>query len=219
MTAVPRVVVTGVGAVTPLGHTVEDTARALERGMSAPATPTLFDASGFSESCGAEVAGFDAAPRFSIPKALKLAHRTTRFAVAAAGMALDDAVWPADRSREDLGIVLGTSGFDPRVEEIAHALVDDSDQRSVEDIGYFADRVMGGLNPLWLLVGLPNMISAHVAIQLDARGPNNTIMTDWIAGTQAVGEALRIIQGGEAVVVLAGGVDTGVFPHAYACYE
>ena len=150
---------------------------------------------------------------------MKIAHRSARFAVAAAQMALADAAWPESGSRDDLGVVMGTSGFDPQLDDLALALGPDPDARTATDIPFFADRILGGLNPLWLLIGLPNMASAQLAIQLEARGPNNTVMTDWIAGSQAIGEAMLLIQSGEARAVLAGGADTALFPYVYASYD
>jgi 3-oxoacyl-[acyl-carrier-protein] synthase II len=198
-----RVVVTGIGLITPCGF----------------AAPVQFDASGFACHLAAEVRDFDAAPYFRQPKALKLAHRITRFAVAAASMALADAGWPDQASRDQLGVIIGTSGSDPQVSELARACSNDADGRAVTDVPYFAQRVLDGLNPLWLLIGLPNMPSSHVAIQLEARGPNSTVMTDWIAGLQAVGEAADWIAAGDAAAVLAGGADSGVHPFAYAAFE
>jgi 3-oxoacyl-[acyl-carrier-protein] synthase II len=215
-----RVVITGVGMVTPLGNTCAATIRALEAGARAVAPATAFDARGFAESLAAEVRGFDAREYFRIPKALKLADRPARFAVAAAVMALADAAWaPAEAELEQVGVILGSSGSDLRAGDLASAIGPDPELRSVHDIPYFAGRMLSGLNPLWLLMVLPNMASAHVAIQLGVRGPNSTVMTDWIAGIQAIGEATGWIRNGEAEVVLAGGADTAVTPFAFADYE
>ena len=214
-----RVVVTGIGMVTPLGHTLADTCDALRRNVTAFTSPTGFDASRFTERLGAEVRGFDATPYFRVRKTLKVAHRVTRFAVAAATMALVDAGWPNDLSRDDLGVIIGTSNFDPQVYDILRALLPAAGAPIATDIRLFGERILSKLNPLWLLVGLPNMASAHVSIQLEARGPNSTVMTDWVAGSQAIGEALQWIQNGEATAVLAGGADTALFPLAYASYE
>lgn len=87
------------------------------------------------------------------------------------------------------------------------------------DIDYFGSRILRKLPPLWLLVNLPNMASAHVAIQLAAHGPNSTLTTDWISGLQAIGEAARWISDGEADVVIAGGADCGVLPLLYATLD
>jgi 3-oxoacyl-[acyl-carrier-protein] synthase II len=114
---------------------------------------------------------------------------------------------------------VGSSGSDLRAGDLASAIGPDPEFCSVHDISCFAGRILSGLNPLWLLMALPNMVSAHVAIQLGARGPNSTVMTDWVAGMQALGEALWWIRSGEAEVVLAGGADTAITPFVYADYE
>src|SRR5262249_51326109 len=183
-----RVVITGVGAITPLGHTLAATIDALSSARSAIGPAAIFDATAFACSDAAEIRDWDPRPSFRVPKALKLADRPARFAVAAAGMALDRARWPRDdASCERLGVAIGSSGSDLQARDIGRALAHDRDGESARDIGVFADRILGGLNPLWLLVSLPNMTSAHVAIQLQARGPNTTIMSDCAAGHQAIG--------------------------------
>lgn len=169
---------------------------------------------------GAVVSGFDPRAHFRIPKALKLTDRTTQFAVSAAAMALEQAAWPTGEAMNDrLGVIIGVSGSDLQAEDLARALRSDGAPVPVNDIPVFADRILSGLNPLWLLVNLPNMPSAHVAIQLGARGPNSTVMTDWVAGSQAIGEAADWIRAGEADAVLAGGADCALTPFALAAYE
>jgi 3-oxoacyl-[acyl-carrier-protein] synthase II len=236
-----RVVVTGIGIVTPFGNLAQ-TQAAIAAGRCALAPVQAFDASPFAESRGGECRTFDPKPWFRQPKALKLADRRTRLAVAAAGMAMADAGLDgragdgerraggpsstisdqrsaiSDQRTANLGVVIGTSGSDLQTEDCARAVgsPDDGDAR---DIAYFGGRVLRKLNPLWLLVNLANMASAHVAIQLDAHGPNSTVTTDWIAGLQAIGEAARWIACDEADIVIAGGADCGVLPFVYASLE
>jgi 3-oxoacyl-(acyl-carrier-protein) synthase len=239
-----RVVVTGIGIVTPFGDLAQ-TQAAIAAGRCALAPVQAFDASPFAESRGGECRTFDPKPWFRQPKALKLADRRTRLAVAAAGMAMADAGLAnaldvvgragdgerraAERTalgeqrtaasdQRNLGVIIGTSGSDLQTEDCARAVGSPEDGDAC-DIAYFGARVLRKLNPLWLLVNLANMASAHVAIQLDARGPNSTVTTDWIAGLQAIGEAARWIACDEADVVIAGGADCGVLPFVYASLE
>lgn len=200
-----RVVVTGAGAVTPLGNDLASTLTALAepRPMPAPAIVQAFDPRAY----------------FRVPKAIKLTDRPAQFAVAAAAMALDDARWPMAAGTDALGVAIGSSGSNLQAPDLARAIGSDPGERATRDIPYFADRILGGLHPLWLLVNLPNMISAHVAIQFEARGPNTTIMTDWIAGLQAIGEASDWIRRGDADAVLAGGADSGASPFTASCYR
>jgi 3-oxoacyl-[acyl-carrier-protein] synthase II len=215
-----RVVITGMGMVTARGNSLADTVSAIDRGECADGRITSFNAAGFTTDWGAEVAGFDPRPHFRAPKALKLTDRTTQLAVAAAAMALDHAGWPGGEAlAERLGVLIGTSSSDLQAPDLAGALQSDGAPTAVLDIPVFAERILSRLNPLWLLINLPNMPSAHVAIQLGARGPNSTIMTDWVAGNQSIGEAADWIRGGEADAVLAGGADTAIQPFALASYD
>jgi 3-oxoacyl-(acyl-carrier-protein) synthase len=196
-------VVSGVGIVTPLGLDVAEVSARLGRGEEAvtaavPEAPHLRLASAPT---------FDPRAFFTLPKALKLADRKTQLAVAAAALAVNDAGLAAAGGRDEWTIVLGCSASSPRIVDLARALNGESPERAVDDLALFAERVFGGLNPLWLLLTLPNMVGAHVGIQLAAHGPNHTVTSDWIAGTQAIGEAWLAIAGGECDVALAGGAD------------
>jgi len=206
--------------VSARGNSFPDTLSAVGRQERADGRITLFDASGFSSDLGAEVLGFDPRPHFRMAKALKLTDRPTQFAVAAAAMALAQAEWPSDGTlSERLGVLIGVSGSDLQAQDVARALQSDGELLPVDEIPVFADRILSRLNPLWLLINLPNMPSAHMAIQFGARGPNSTVMTDWVAGSQAIGEAAEWIRGGEADAVLAGGADTAIQPFALAAYD
>jgi len=166
----------------------------------------------------ARVPDFDARPYFRVPKAIKLADRRTRMAVAAASMAIADAgIADGELDPERLGVIVGTSGSDLQADELGRAVAGDGD-RAAGDIAWFAERILSDLNPLWLIVNLPNMVSAHVAIQLDAQGPNSVVMTDWIAGLQAIEEGAEWIRAGEADAVLAGGAEAGVLPFVMSSY-
>jgi 3-oxoacyl-[acyl-carrier-protein] synthase II len=116
-------------------------------------------------------------------------------------------------------VAIGASGSDLQTRDLVRALAGDRSEWCVDDTSVFADRILGGLNPLWLLVSLPNMTSAHVAIQLEARGPNTTIMSDWLAGHTAIGEAALWIQMSEADAVVAGGAECAIQPFALAAFE
>jgi 3-oxoacyl-[acyl-carrier-protein] synthase II len=211
---------TGIGMVSARGNSFADTLAAVDRHERADGRIRSFDASGFSAALGAEVSDFEPRRYFRVPKALKLTDRTTQFAIAAAAMALEQAAWPGDDTLgERLGVLIGVSGSDLQVQDLAGALQSDCAPLPVDDIPVFAERILSRLNPLWLLVNLPNMPSAHVAIQVGARGPNSTVMTDWVAGSQAIGEAADWVRAGAADAVLAGGTDSGLQPFALAAYD
>jgi len=213
-----RVAITGVGLVTPLGRGLPAVAAAFGRGESAAAPATLFDASGFASALAAEVRDFDPRPSFRAPKALKLCDRRTQLAVAAASDAVADARLDGTLAPEELGVILGTSGSDLGAPELSRA-VDGAGGAAAKDVPLFARKVLSGLSPLWLLVHLPNMTGAHVAIQAGARGPNDTVMTGWAAGLQAVGEGAAAVARGDAEAVLAGGTDSAIHPFAFAGFQ
>ncbi len=213
-----RVVITGIGMVTPLGDNFPDTVAALERRESAKESVVSIE--GSSQPLRViQIESFQPRQHFRVPKALKLANRRTELAVAAATMAIENAGL-SETSLEGLRheVLIGCSSSDLRIEELAQAVGYDPDGKAATNIPFFSQRILDGLNPLWLLTHLPNMVSAHVAIQLEATGPNSTLMTSGVAGQQAIGEGFRSIQSGETDVVLAGGADSGVSLFDIACF-
>ncbi len=209
--------ITGLGAVTALGNSLVNTCQALRLGSCGIGPLTSFDDGECKQQLAAEVKHFDPHPYFRITKALKLADRKTQFAVAAAAMAVTDAAL-LESDLENAGVLMGAGSSDLRMDEFGRAFVADPGVDPAADIPRFARSVLSGINPLWLVVNLPNMVSAHIAIQLGARGPNSTVMTDWIAGAQAIGEAAHWIRQGEADVVLAGGADSSISACAFVSY-
>lgn len=204
-----RVVITGAGALTPHGD-LPSTIEAVRRG-AAPPLASIYEPADWGARVAA-VPEFDPRPYFRAPKAMKVADRRTRMLIAAASMALADARIDSIADPERAAVMVGTSGSDLQAQELSRAL------RGVacDDITCFAENLLARLNPLWLLVNLPNMAAGHVSIQFGFRGPNNTIMTDWIAGLQAIGEAFDLIRSGEADTALAGGAETALLPFALA---
>ena len=214
-----RVVITGLGVVTALGNDLVATLERLDRGCSGIGPLTRFDASGCSFSSAAEVRDFQARPYFNLPKAVKLSDRKTQMAVASAAMALEHAgLAGSGTDLEEMGVIVGTGASDQQPREVAKAIGYDPDLLSATDIAFFSRRILSGLSPLWLLLNLPSMVSAQVAIQFGMRATNNTLMTDWISGSQAVGEAFRCVQSGEAEVMLAGGTESPIYPQALLSY-
>ncbi|MBL8115415.1 MAG: hypothetical protein JNK60_21210 [Acidobacteria bacterium] len=213
----PRVVVTGLGVVSPLGADLGTTLSALAERRTAIRELTLFDARGFAQTLAAEVPDFDVRPFFRTPKALKTADRRARFAVAAAAQALVHAGLTED-GREELGVILGTAGGDLRFPDLLHGLRRASTTDPL-DLPHFASQILSGTNPLWLILCLPNMVSAHVGIQTGAQGPNNTLMGDEAAGLAAIGEAALVLESGEARAMLAGGAESPVHAHSWASLQ
>lgn len=197
---------TGLGVVTSLGADLTCALEALQRGEQA----LPIDCEGVWATASAS---FDARKHFRIPKNLKAADRKTQLALAAVAAALENAGIPQDSRRlADAGVVLGVGPSNMLLEDIARALAPDPERRTVTDIPLFSRRILDNLNPLWSLKVMPGMASAHVAIQLQACGPNDTIMTDWVAGAQAIGEAFDLIRNREVDLVMCGGSDSALSP-------
>jgi len=104
------------------------------------------------------------------------------------------------------------------VEEVGAAVIESLDDERNFDLKRFGRSGQKLLHPLWLLKHLPNMVAAHISIQHGARGPNNTIVTACSASTQAIGEAARIIERGDADVMIAGGADSRIDPLSLVAY-
>jgi 3-oxoacyl-[acyl-carrier-protein] synthase II len=216
-----RVVVTGIGVVAPNGIGKDAFWKACVEGKSGVGPIRSFDASGHPVQIAAEVPDFDPTPHLPNQhrKSLKIMGRASRFAVAAAGLAIEDSGLEIERvGPERVGVVMGTGVVPIDLPEVAPVLVEACD----EDGKLHADRLgrqgAGALFPLWLLKYLPNMAAAHVSMAVNAQGPNNTITTACAAGTQAVGEAFRLVARGDADVVLAGGADSRIDPLMLLAY-
>jgi 3-oxoacyl-[acyl-carrier-protein] synthase II len=188
-------VVTGIGALTPLGLSAPDTWEGLVAGRSGVGPITHFDASGLPVRIAGEVHGFDAAAVLGV----KRAHRSARFsqlAVAAAREAVADA--GLDVAPERLGVVVNC----------AVAGVPET-QANVEAWERGGTRAV---SPYYVPSTIPNMAACEVAIDLGAHGPVNASALACASGNAALLEARRLIVGGEADVVVAGGTDAGIAP-------
>jgi 3-oxoacyl-[acyl-carrier-protein] synthase II len=194
-----RVVITGMGAITPLGLNVEDTWRGMAEGRSGVDYITLFDATHFPTGFAAEAKNFDPTQYMPRKEARRIA-RATQFSLAASMQAMADAGLErfaelalqnglAQRS----GVLLGTSygGFSAA-------------EYAIRD---YHDRGLSRVNPFALAASLPNMVTSHVCLHYNIQGYTNTICTACASGTQAVGEAAEVIRRGKTDLMLAGGVE------------
>jgi 3-oxoacyl-[acyl-carrier-protein] synthase II len=217
-----RVVVTGLGVVAPNGVGKEAFWSACLNGKSGVGPIRSFDASGHPVKIAAEVPDFDVTPYLpaSQRKSLKIMSRAMRFAVGAAGLAVTDSGLNLNRENpERLGVVMGTGLVPVELPELAPALVKACNENGRLETKRLGESGRGVLFPLWLLKYLPNMVSAHISMALNAQGPNSTITTACAAGTQAVGEAFRLIERGDADMVLAGGADSRIDPLMILAYS
>ena len=191
-----RVVVTGLGALTPAGLGVPATWEALKAGRSGIARLTLCDPTGYSCTVGGEVTGYKASDYLDSKTARRMA-RFVQFAIVAAREAVEHA--GLDLGAEDLdriGVVLGNgNGGYPEIEEGARTLVAKGGMR---------------MSPFFFPMTLPNIAAAQVSLTYGLRGPSATIVTACAAGTQAIGEAAEMVRRGAADVVVTGGVEAGI---------
>src|SRR5205807_5007619 len=180
-----------------------------------------FDASNHPVHVAAEVPEFDFTP--FVPheqrKSMKIMSRAMRFGVAAAGLGVRDS--GLDLNREDperVGVVMGTGLVPMDLPELMPALRDACDERGRLQVQRLGQKGNTAVFPLWILKHLPNMVASHISLALHAQGPNSTITTACAAGTQAVGEAFRLIGRGDADIVLAGGADSRIDPLLLLAY-
>ena len=190
-----RVVVTGMGALSPLGNGVETFWRRALAGESGIEPIALFDVEGFSCTIGGEIRDFHPQDFMDRKSARRMA-RFSQLAVAAAREAVDDAGLDLDAlDRARIGVVLGNgSGGYPELEDGARKLIDRGGMR---------------LDPLFIPRVLPNMAAANIAMQFGLLGYNTTVVTACAAGTQAIGEAADVIRRGQADIVITGGCEAG----------
>jgi 3-oxoacyl-[acyl-carrier-protein] synthase II len=221
-----RVVVTGMGIVSPCGLALDDLWTSLASGGTAVGPIGLFDTGGIPLKHGAEAKAFtgdiaDFGPlqpeqKKAIRKALKVMCRETQMAVAAAQRALDDSRilaaggHPVDPQR--FGCVFGSDYMMTLPEDFTTSVAACRGADGGFAFDLWAERGLPLLNPLWLLKYLPNMPASHIAIFNDLRGPSNSLTLREASGHLAIGEAVTSIRRGAADVMLAGATGTRVHP-------
>jgi 3-oxoacyl-[acyl-carrier-protein] synthase II len=208
-----RVVVTGIGCITPLGVRVEQMWKNLMAGASGVGMTTVFDASKFPTKIAAEVRGWDITDEGQDEKHWHFCGRHTRFAAGAALQAMQDAGLPrgltADPTR--LGVYLGSGegqqDFDAFTSMMMAAI-----EGETLDVAKFTKLGLETLHPLSEVEQEPNMPAGHLAGMFDAQGPNLNCLTACAASSQAIGEAVEIVRRGEADVMLSGGTHSMIHP-------
>lgn len=216
-----RAVVTGIGVVAPNGVGKDAFWKACVTGHSGVGPIRSFDASGHPVQIAAEVPDFDVAPYVPSEhrRSLKIMGRASRFGVAAAGMAVQDSgVDLAHTDPGKVGVVMGTGLVPMDLPELAPMLAD-ACSGGGNTVSTRLGQVGGStIYPMWLLKYLPNMVATHISLAVNAQGPNSTITTACVAGTQAVGEGYRMVARGDADIVLAGGSDSRIDPLLLLAY-
>ncbi len=192
-----RVVITGMGAITPLGNSVSEFWQACVEGKSGIDYVTQFDATGYPSRIAGEVKGFDPQDYMDRRVARRMS-RFSQFAVAASQQALQAAELDLRREEDPgrVGVILGNGiGGLPNIEEAVHAIRDKGGMR---------------IDPFFMAKMLPNMAAAQLSMTLGAKGYSNTVITACAAGTQAMGDSLDLIRAGRADVVLTGGTEAAL---------
>ncbi|NBQ21796.1 MAG: beta-ketoacyl-[acyl-carrier-protein] synthase II [Synechococcaceae bacterium WB6_3B_236] len=193
-----RVVITGLGAVTPIGNTVADYWTGLSQGMNGVAPITLFDASQHACRFAAEVKHFDPSG-FIDAKEVKRWDRFSQFGVVAAKQALaHSGLELTDANRQRVGVIIGAGvGGLLTMETQAHVL---------------NAKGPGRVSPFTVPMMIPNMASGLAAIALGAQGPSSAVATACAAGSNAIGDAFRLIQHGYADAMVCGGAEAAITP-------
>lgn len=191
-----RVVITGMGAITPLGQSVDQFWDNLVAGRSGIAPMTLCDTTGYPCKVSGEVKEWKPELFMDRKEARRMA-RFSQFAVAAARQAVEDAGLDLDaEGRERVGVLIGNgNGGYPNLEEAVRTLVERGGMR---------------MDPLLMPKALPNMAAAQIALQLGIKGYNGTTVTACAAATQAIGDAAGLIRSGRMDVILTGGSEAGI---------
>lgn len=197
-----RVVITGVGAITPLGNNPQAYWEGLLGGRSGIGPITLFDASKHKCRIAGEVKGFNSDDYIDAKDAKRM-DRFAQFAVAASLQAIRDAQFEINElNAEQVGVIIGTGIGGIKVLE---------DQQTV-----YLNRGPDRCSPFMVPMMIANMAAGLTAIQLGAKGPNSCPVTACAAGSNAVGDAFRLIQQGYAQAMICGGTEAAVTPLPFA---
>jgi len=208
-----RVVVTGMGCVTPLGADLETVWQRVLAGESGIGYITLFDASEFPTRIAAEVRDWDLSDVGEDPQEWKYQGRHTHFAIGAAKKAVaDSGILDTRVDPTRFGVYLGSGEGQQDFERFSQMMVAGLSAGDDLDMARFMRRGLELLHPIAELEQEPNLPASHLASLFGAEGPNVNCLTACAASSQATGEAVEIIRRGEADVMLSGGTHTMIHP-------
>ena len=199
-----RVVVTGVGAVTPVGLDAPSTWAAMLEGQSGVGKVTHFDASDYPVQIAGEVKGFDATGRIE-PKELRRMDRYAQLAVISAQEAWADAGLTRNGVRDEIGVIYGSAAGGLGV--------------LIEQQRVLTERGPKRVSPTFIQNMLTDTASGHIAIALGLRGPNMAVVSACATGSGAVGEAFETIRRGDASAIVSGGSEAALVPLIYAGFN
>lgn len=197
-----RVVITGLGCVTPVGNNKDEFWKNIKSGVCGIDTVTRFDTTTFQTQIAGEVKDFNPENYIS-KKELKRLDRFTQYALVSAKMAVEDANLDLEVIDKDrMGVIIGTGiGGVETIEEQHKILLDKGNKR---------------VSPFFVPMMIGNMASGQVSIYLGAKGPNTNVCTACASGTHSVGDAFKIIQRGDANIMVAGGSEAPITALAFS---
>jgi 3-oxoacyl-[acyl-carrier-protein] synthase II len=189
-----RVVVTGLGLVTPLGIGIEKSWEGLVQGKSGIRRITHFDSSAFATQIAGEVEGFNAEDYIE-PKEIKKMDRFIHFGIAAAAIAMDDAQLKVDEANASrVGVYVGSGmGGLPAIEHYHKVMLEKGPRR---------------ITPFFIPMLIINLAAGQISIRFGAKGPNVAPATACATGSHAIGDAFKVIQRGDADAMIAGGTES-----------
>lgn len=194
-----RVVVTGLGCLSPLGNDADTTFRHLLEGKSGIGPLTKFDTTNHRARIAGEIRGYDVSRYVASRKTIRHMDTFVQYGMGTAEMAIKSAGLDlANADRERVGMVIGTGVAGLQITESQHATLMERGPRAV--------------SPFYIPMFLGNMASSHIAIHHGIKGPNLHLATACATGTHSIGEALHVILRGDADVMLAGSTDAGITP-------
>ena len=195
-----RIVVTGLGIISPVGNTVEEAWQNLMAGKTGIGRITRFDPTPFASQVAGEVKGFDVTQYITAKDARRM-DIFIHYGLAAAVDALKDSgLTVTDANRERIGVNIGSGiGGLPMIEETHKTYMEEGPRK---------------ISPFFIPATIINMISGHLSIMYGLQGPNVAMVTACTTGTHAIGEAARMIEYGEAEVMVAGGAESAICPLA-----
>ncbi len=193
-----RVVVTGVGMITPVGLDTETSWEGLTAGRSGIGPITQFDDKEIPTQIAGEVKGFDAA-RYIEPKEIKKMDRFIHLAIAASQLAMDSARLPiTPGNAERVGVIAGAGiGGLPAIERAYEA---------------YREKGYRRITPFFIPMSIINEMAGHISMRFGAKGPNVSVVTACATGTHSIGDAYKIIQRGDADAMFAGGAESCICP-------
>jgi 3-oxoacyl-[acyl-carrier-protein] synthase II len=199
-----RIVVTGMGVVTSIGHNVDEFWASLLAGRGGVHRITLFDPKDFASQIGAEVRDWDPAQHMD-PKEVRRNDRYTHFGFVAAKQAVaDSGLKIAEENGDRVGVIIGSGIGGMHTYET--------------QLRVLAERGPRKVSPFTIPALIGNMCCGLVAIEFGARGPNFGVVSACATGTHAIGEAAHAIRRGDADVMIAGGSEAAITPFAYASF-